>query len=69
MAHAQQDSSAPADAGSAPELDTGIAHIFARLRDAGEGTAELTAEGAAPIDDGATFDLLGELDRLWRDGA
>lgn len=68
MAHAQQDSSAP-DAERATDLEAGIAHIFARLRDAGEDSGGLTAEGAAPIDDGATFDLLGELDRLWRDGA
>lgn len=66
MAHAQQDST---DADGAPDLVAGIADIFARLREAAEGTGDLTAEAATPVDDGATFDLLGELDRLWRDGA
>ncbi len=66
MAHAQPDSS---DADGTPDLAAGIADIFARLRDAADGTGDLTAEAAAPVDDSATFDLLGELDRLWRDGA
>jgi hypothetical protein len=58
------------DPGDYDELETGIASIFAALRAAGEGADDDTThardEDAAAFDDTHTFQLLGELDRLWQ---
>jgi hypothetical protein len=60
------------DDGASADLEAGIAAVFARLREAvdsdGAGLARDAAD-AATVDDGTTFDLLGELDRLWRGDA
>ena len=61
----------PDEGGSTSDLEAGIAAVFARLRATGDGDdAGFAREptGAA-VDDGTTFDLLGELDRLWRGDA
>ncbi len=55
------------DAADYDELETGIASIFAAIQAAGDEPAE-GEEGAdeASFDDEPTFQLLGELDRLWQ---
>lgn len=60
--------SAPAEGEGAPDLEAGIAAIFTRLRDAAE-SHDGTAPLAEPVDDSVTYELLGELDRLWRGDA
>lgn len=50
---------APSDDG----LEAGIAAVFEAIRNGGGGAADET--DAAPGDDGATFALLSELNRLW----
>lgn len=67
MAHPHQHPSTP-EAGAAPDLESGIADIFTRLRNAVE-SGEVAAPESPPVDDGTTFALLGELDRLWRGDA
>lgn len=68
MATAQPGFSAPAEGEGGPDLEAGIADIFTRLRDAIEGSDHMDRE-AGPVDDSATYELLGELDRLWRGDA
>ena len=68
MATAQPAFSAPAEGEGGPDLEAGIAAIFARLRDAAEGHDDVDSV-ARPVDDGVTYELLGELDRLWRGDA
>jgi hypothetical protein len=72
MARGNASNSAPAaddaDSTAAPDLEAGIAAVFAVLRAAGEGDGADTPS-EPPVDSGATFELLGELDRLWRNDA
>jgi hypothetical protein len=49
------------DAADYDELETGIASIFAAIQAAGEEGGDDPA-----FDDELTFQLLGELDRLWQ---
>lgn len=54
--------------GGHDDLEAGIAAVFAAIRDSGvgfDGEADPGAETAVE-DDGATFALLGELNRLWQ---
>jgi hypothetical protein len=51
------------DAAGYDELETGIASIFAALHAAGSDDA---SDDDAEPDDAHTFQLLGELDRLWQ---
>ena len=63
-----EDSLADEESGSADEmLAAGIASIFATIR-SGEETPEMQGSEQAE-DDGTTFELLSELDRLWRKSA
>lgn len=59
-----------AEAGEATdydELETGIASIFAAIQAAGDEPDDGDdAAGDTPFDDETTFQLLGELDRLWQ---
>lgn len=52
------------------DLETGIASIFAALHAAGPAASDLptprTDEPADRFEDAHTFQLLGELDRLWQ---
>ena len=67
---ADPEPAAPAD--HLDELESGIASVFAALRASGSGGADHAAAGEAhdedgePFDDTHTFQLLGELDRLWQ---
>jgi hypothetical protein len=57
-------------AGEHDDLEAGIAAVFEAIRNNGGGfDAEADSEAAfdsAIDDDGATFELLGELNRLWQ---
>ena len=61
-----------ADGEHLDELESGIASVFAALRASGSDRAHDAASGerhdddAEPFDDTHTFQLLGELDRLWQ---
>jgi len=65
----QPDDSGAGDASDYDELETGIASIFAALQAAGsDGNADGDAfddDDIEPVD-AHTFQLLGELDRLWQ---
>jgi len=56
------------DDGDYDDLETGIASIFAALQAAGpDGAAEDGTDGNdGSLEDAHTFQLLGELDRLWQ---
>ncbi|HEV7277419.1 MAG TPA: hypothetical protein VGN80_14125 [Devosiaceae bacterium] len=68
MVTAEPGFSAPAEGEGGPDLEAGIAAIFTRLRDAADGH-DVAVPEAGPVDDSATYELLGELDRLWRGDA
>ena len=68
MATPQPSFSAPAEGEGGSDIEVGIAQIFSRLRDAAAGSGGLERQ-AEPVDDSATYELLGELDRLWRGDA
>ena len=54
------------DAADYDELEIGIASIFAAIQAAGDGPADSDEGDDTPFDDESTFQLLGELDRLWQ---
>jgi len=57
----------PGDATDYDELETGIASIFAALQAAGsDESADIEDTDEASFVDQHTFQLLGELDRLWQ---
>ena len=55
-----------AEATDYDELETGITSIFAAIQAAGDEPVDDDAADDTPFDDEPTFQLLGELDRLWQ---